>query len=261
MKRLPRLDYAYAVGRVRALEKKLVGKAVFREAADEPDFSSAMKVIFDAGSFREELIQVEDSDALDEYLDKEEESLLRSMEELLPEKNILEIFREESQPDETLSMAAQCGYPFIRDYTRHRIDLANIKIFCRVKYSGFSREKLETLTIKGGFLDEKIFLQNFELSFSEIGEKIHATPYKDLWTKATDVLEERETFVDLERRIEDFLMAYLQRAKYIIFGPEPVYAYGLAKKRELNLVRLLGVGKLTRIPPGFLKERISETYV
>ena len=46
MKRISRLDYAFAVGRVRALEKHLVSRAVFREAADEVDFSSAIKVVF-----------------------------------------------------------------------------------------------------------------------------------------------------------------------------------------------------------------------
>jgi V/A-type H+-transporting ATPase subunit C len=46
-----------------------------------------------------------------------------------------------------------------------------------------------------------------------------------------------------------------------VFGPEPVFSYGLAKRRELSLVRLLGVGKINQIPTPILKERISETYV
>jgi V/A-type H+-transporting ATPase subunit C len=74
-------------------------------------------------------------------------------------------------------------------------------------------------------------------------------------------MEERETFLELERGIEDFLMGFLKKAKYIVFGPEPVLAYGLAKKRELRLVRLLGIGKVNQIPVDLLKERISETYV
>jgi len=65
----------------------------------------------------------------------------------------------------------------------------------------------------------------------------------------------------LERGIEDLLMNYLREAKKIVFGPEPVYAYGLARKRELSLIRLVGVGKLNGIPAGLIKERVSETYV
>jgi V/A-type H+-transporting ATPase subunit C len=96
---------------------------------------------------------------------------------------------------------------------------------------------------------------------AEIGKKLRGTPYHDLWTKATNALEERETFVELERGIEDFLMGYLKRAKHIVFGPEPVFSYGLAKKRELSLIRLLGVGKINQVPAAILKKRISETYV
>lgn len=261
MKKPSRLDYAYAVGRVRALEKKLVSNASFREASGEGDFDSALKVIFDAGSFSDEMIGLKSSDELDEFLDKEGRSLDRLMSELLTEKEILKIFGEDDHPDRAMAIASRCGYPFITDYVRHRIDLGNLKIFCRMKYSGFSREKFAGMVLRGGFLDERILVENFSLSFSEVGEKIQATPYKELWTRATDALEERETFIKLERGIEDFLMKYLRRAKHIVFGPEPVFAFGLAKRRELGLVRLVGVGKLTRVPPSILSERISETYV
>jgi len=261
MKKPSRLDYAYAVGRVRALEKMLVGRAVFLEASEENDFSNTVKVIFDAGSFSEEMIQAKNSYELDEYLEKEERTLHRLMNEILLEKDILEIYLEKTNPQKALSAAELTEYSFIIDYTRHKIDLGNIKLFCRAKYIGLSQEKYTSLAMKGGFLDEKIFLENFELSFSEIGEKLHFSPYNELWTRGTDALEERETFVELERGFEDFLMVYLQRAKYIVFGPEPVFAYGLAKRKELSLVRLLGAGKLSQIPSGVLKERISETYV
>jgi len=261
MRKPSRLDYAFAVGKVRALEKRLVSKEVFREAADESDLQSAVKVIFEAGIFSEEMMEIKDSEALDGYLEKETNNIRVLMGELLLEKDILRIFEEDERLQNAALLAPGCGYAFIRDYLRHRIDLANIKIFCRIKYSGFPKEKLESLILKGGFLDEKIFLQSFDLSFSEIGEKVQASPYIELWTRATDTLEEQETFIALERGIEDFLMKHLQKAKHIVFGPEPVFAYALAKKSELGLVRLVGIGKLTQIPPQILKERISETYV
>ncbi|NIO48676.1 MAG: hypothetical protein GTN73_04445 [Candidatus Aminicenantes bacterium] len=261
MKKPSRLNYAYAVGRVRALEKRLVEKAIFSEASEESDFSSAMKVIFDVGSFSEEMVQIKDSDELDEYLEKEERNLYRLLEEVLLEGDILKIFLEENHPKNAMSIAERAGYSFIKDYIRHKIDLGNLKVFLRVKYLGLSRKKFESLILKGGFLDEKILLQNFDLSFAEIGEKLQASPYQDLWNKASEALELGETFIVLEREIEDFLMKYLKRAKYIVFGPEPVFTYGLAKRRELNLVRLIGIGKINQIPHEFLRGRISETYV
>lgn len=261
MKRLSRLDYAYAVGRVRVLERNLVEKAVFIEATEENDFNSALKIIYDAGDFSEDLVETKNSDELDEFLDREERDISLLMDKILLEKDITKIFLKENELKEAVQYTENISYSFIRDYIRHKIDLGNIKIFFRVKYKGLSREKFECLILKGGFLDERILLENFDLTFGEIGDKLRASPYQDLWNNSVDILEERETFVELERGMEDFLMTYLRRAKFIVFGPEPIFAYGLAKRRELNLVRLLGVGKINRIPVDFLKERISETYV
>lgn len=261
MKKTSRLDYAYAVGRIRALEVKLIERAVFREAAEGRDFTSAVKVIFDAGDFREDIGKVRDSDDLDALIEKEEANIDRLMRELLLEEDIPSIIDEESRPDKALAIANRTDYDFIKEYLRYKIDLLNLKILSRAKYSRISTEKFRNLVLKGGFLDEKILLQNYELSFSEMGEKLGASPYLDLWNEATDTLEEKETFIALERRIEDFLMNYLRKAKYIVFGPEPVFAYILAKKRELSLLRLIGVGKINQIPADLLKRRISETYV
>ncbi len=261
MKKPSRLDYAYAVGRVKALEIKLVEKAVFLEACGENDFFSAIKVVFDAGDYSEELIQAASSGELDECIVKEERGLHLLMSELLIEEDVLRIFLEEYLPGKVIAFARKAGYPFLVDYIRRKIDLANLKIFCRLKYSGRPREKFESLVLKGGFIDENVLVQNYDLSFAEVGNKIQATDYHELWTKAIDALDEQETFVELERGIEDFLMDSLRKAKQVVFGPEPVFAYGLAKRRELSLVRLLGVGKLNQVPPQILRARMSETYV
>ena len=115
--------------------------------------------------------------------------------------------------------------------------------------------------LKGGFLDVDVLLDRFDLSYGEIGERLLASAYHSAWTLATDELVEKETFVVLEREFENFLMNYLRKAKYIVFGPEPVFAYAMAKKRELQLLRFLGVGILNQIPAEMLKQRMSETYV
>lgn len=260
MKKPSRLSYAYAVGRVRALEKDLVDKTVFREALEERDFASALKIIFDAGNFSEELIQIKDSAELDAFLEKEKEELDRLLSEILPDEDLMRIYYNDGSPDKELAFARRSGYRFVQDYVRYRIDLGNIKIFFRAKYLGLPEDRLEGLLLGGGFVDELLFLRNYSLSLAEVGEKLRASPYKDLWTRAADALGERETFIELERGIEDFLMTYLKKAKYIVFGPEPVFAYGLARKRELSLVRLLGIGKFNQIPDEILKERMSETY-
>jgi len=260
MRKPSRLDYAYAVGRVRALEKKLVSKPAFREAATEKDLPSALKVIFDAGHFLQESVEFQESSHLDEFLEREEQRLYKLLSELLIEGEIAQIIIQENELEHTLDLSQKLAYPFITDYIRYRIDLGNLKIFCRAKYLGLPLTKLKSLLLNGGFLDRDVLFKSFDLSFSEVEERLYASRYQQVWARATDALVEKETFIALEREFEDFLMLYLRKAKYIVFGPEPIFAYALGKKRELRLVRLLGVGKINQIPPETLKERISETY-
>jgi V/A-type H+-transporting ATPase subunit C len=261
MKQPSRLDYAFAIGRIRVLERDLVSRAVFREAADERDVSSTMKMIFDAGSFLDEMTGIKSSDDLDLFLANEERQLLKTLSEILIEKELMRVFTYEVKaPMTAFSIVQKLGYSFILDYFRHRIDLGNLKIYFRAKYLELSRDRIEKYLMTGGFYSPDLLVDNFDLSFSEIAEKIHFTPYRKLWEDVADSIEDKETFVEMERHIEDYLIRYLKKARYIVFGPEPLFAYGLAKRRELGLIRILGMGKLNRIPSDVLKERLGETY-
>lgn len=261
MKKPSRLDYAFGIGRVRVLERGLVSRAVFREAADERDVSSAIKMIFDAGSFLDEMTEVQNSEGLDLFLANEERLLLKTLSEIFIETELMRIIAHEAKaPMTAFSIAQRLDYPFILEYFRHRIDLGNLKIFFRAKYAGITKERIENVLLTGGFYSPDLLLNNFDLSYSEIAEKIHFTPYRKLWETVADAVEEKETFIELERSIEDYLIRYLKKAKFIVFGPEPIFAYGLARRQELSMIRILGMGKLNHIPSEILKERLGETY-
>ncbi|MDH7512122.1 MAG: V-type ATPase subunit [Clostridiales bacterium] len=261
MSRPSRLEYAYAVGRVHALENYLIHQAVFREAAEATDFVSALKIVYDAGNYGEDLIKVSNSKELDAVLFREEENLKNLVGAILLEKDILKVMLLDESPEEALAPAERSGNAFILGYVKCRIDTGNIKIFCRSMYLEIPEEKFEKLFLPGGTIAPQDFVGCYGLALHEACDRFQATAYHDLWKRGVDVFLERQTFVELERRIEDFLMSYLRRAKHITFGPEPVFAYGLAKKRELALVRLLGLGKMMKLPAELIKERISATYV
>lgn len=261
MNRTSRLDYAYAVGRVRALERNLISKAVFWEAAEETNLEAALKVIFDAGTFQTTKIEIESTEKLDAFLEREAEVLRLEVSELLLEKDILRVLEIEDSPLEALAVAASVGYAFFVDYLRLKIDLDNLKLFLRAKYSEISRERFESLVRQGGNIGTEKFIGFYGQSLAEFGENLRATQLLGVWSSAVDALMERETFIDMERELENELMRFLRKAKQIVFGPEPIFAYYLARKRELNLIRLLGVGKINLIPTALLKSRMSLTYV
>ncbi|MFC2161342.1 V-type ATPase subunit, partial [Acidobacteriota bacterium] len=261
MKKLSSLDYAYAVGRVRALENHLVPKAVFWAAAEEKDVRSALKVIFDVGSFSDEHINMENSKDLDNFVDGENENLVQSVSGLLLDEDLKGVLFHEGSLSEAFAAAKESGNSFMTDYLRHKIDLGNLKVFLRSKYSGLSKKTCLRWLHQGGSVDVSRYVDNYELSLTECSGIHKITPFHQLWCDAVDALEDRETFADLERGIDDFLMRFLRRAKSIVFGPEPIFAYALARQKEIHLVRLVCIGKINHLPYEVLQARISETYV
>ncbi len=261
MKQPSRLDYTYAVGRVRALERHLVTRHVFLEAAEEKDIRSAMKVIFDAGSFFLEWPDFESSQQLDDFLAEERRLFLESVEVLFRDPELFRLVAETLAPSRMLSFIEEKELPFIRDYLRHAIDLANIKLFVRCRYRGLSQDIFQGMKLSGGFFDPSRLLEAYESPLLEMADIFAASPYDKLWAQAMDTFAQKETFIDLEKGIEDFLVLYLRKARYIVFGPEPVLAYGLAKLKELEMIRLLGVGIFNQVPASLLQQRMSETYV
>lgn len=47
-------------------------------------------------------------------------------------------------------------------------------------------------------------------------------------------------------------------SRFISFGPEPIFAYLVAKEKEISVVRLILVGKLNNIPATKLRERLGD---
>jgi vacuolar-type H+-ATPase subunit C/Vma6 len=261
MKRRSPLDYAYAIGRVRALEPRLVARAVFREAAGAPDAAAALKTISECGRFLDGLADVRTPAALDAALEGEMSALSALLGELLADTGIPEIVALDPRPHQALPLAAGLGSPFITGHLRRAVDLGNIKVFLRARRLGLPAERFAAAAMKGGFLDETLFVRGYAAPDAEIGALLKPTPYAALWESALRGLAERDTFVDLERGIEDMLVAGLRPALTMVFGPEPVYAYALAKRHELGLVRLVASGRINGLPASLLGERISDTYV
>ncbi|MFW6140104.1 MAG: V-type ATPase subunit [Acidobacteriota bacterium] len=259
--KVSRLDYTYAVGRIRALENQLIPRDVFLESVEEKDFSSALKVLFDAGTFLEEMEEIKDTQKLDNFIKREYQSLLHSASDLFLEKKIMRVIEKEYFPEKSLAEAKETGYSFIVNYVRHKIDLGNLKMLARVKYLELGQEKLNSISMEGGFIQKDRIQHFFSLSYSDITEALKYSSYFEAWSEGVDALQDKESFVEMEREFEKFLMRYLRKARYIVFGPEPVFTYVLSKKKELDLFRMVGVGKINRIPTDFLKNRIGETYV
>ncbi len=259
--RVAALNYAFAVGRVRALENFLIPYQVFRDAAEAETAERALELISDAGKFGEDLLLVESADQLDRVLLKERMALDFNLEELFLERPLYQAYLAAESPAEMSARLEATENLFIRDYFRLRLDLANLKLFLRCRYLELPEERLNENFLPGGRLEKKLLLEHYQEGFDEVYQQLRSGRFGELWKLATEYLVSRESFIVLEREIENLSMNYLKQARQITFGPEPLFAYGLARRHELKLVRIVLAGKLLQLPASFLKERISQTYV
>ena len=75
-------DYAYAVARIRANEKKLLTNSDLEQLTDEPSFESAVKFLDDKGWFLGN-----DFDSISDAVDKQNHAMTALIKEILPKKD------------------------------------------------------------------------------------------------------------------------------------------------------------------------------
>ncbi|NMC65537.1 MAG: hypothetical protein GYA53_05285 [Acidobacteria bacterium] len=255
------LDYAFAVGRVKALENYLIPARIFREAAEAPDFKRAVELISEAGKSTDRLREVSTPAGLETFLNLEQAALDLTLQELFLDKNLYGFYQEAEEVAKTAGSLELLEQPFFLDFFRLKIDLANLKIYLRCRYGERAVSQFEEKFIPGGRLEKKIFVDNYNSNLEDFAQFLKTTSYERLWREGLNFLLTQESLAVFERESENLVMDYLQSAKKVTFGPEPLFAYGLARRQELKLIRLVVLGRMLNIPVFLLKERISQTYV
>jgi len=265
MKKISPLNYAYSIGKIRALERFLIKSEVFQEAiAASPN--EALRLFVESGFYSDELLQIKDSEHLEAVFNKELLQLKRLISDLLLDKALSELL------DKNI---LECGvriikiYPseFLSDYISHVTDMHNIKTFLRLYIFQEPEAKLKNALIYEGFMQKEFFLRLYSQDLSHFLnrlEYIHKGTriinYATYLTAAVRKLEKESSFISLEKAMNDFLIEVLKPAKYISFGPEPVLAYYFAKVNEINLMRLVILAKLNDLSGELIKERLNSVY-
>ncbi|MCD5401870.1 V-type ATPase subunit, partial [candidate division NPL-UPA2 bacterium] len=86
------------------------------------------------------------------------------------------------------------------------------------------------------------------------------TLYGALVSAGIKYWQENRSWSELERLADNCLLSYLRRAKYVVFGLEPLIAYLLARENEIKMLRIIMVGKLNGLPTDLLRSRLRDTY-
>lgn len=265
MKKVSPLNYTFAVGKVRVLENFLIRQQVFEEAI-ESELSRALELFTESDLYGEELLYTKNSQQLEALLSEELSKIKMLTRSLLLDKKLLCLLGSDSLSDLKQSFK-QSDSQFLQDYFMYTVDMHNIKTFLRLYVLKEPEEKLKTYLIYEGFFKKKTFLELYSQDLSNFLHRLkyvhkHARviDYAFFLEDAVKKLKEHNSFVALEKAINEFLIQVLKPAKYLSFGPEPVIAYYFAKVNEINLIRLIILAKLNNLTTDLVKERLNNVY-
>ncbi|MBU1446396.1 V-type ATPase subunit [Patescibacteria group bacterium] len=149
---------------------------------------------------------------------------------------------------------------FLIKLTKKYIDLKNIELFIRLKIQKRGEDLLLKGFINRGYLEKYRFVDAFRKDVADFAESMKHTDYSDIIREAIKGYEDEKSFVKLDKLTYDHLTDYIQQAKRIAIGPEPVFAYFWAKKNNALVIRSIMVGKLNNIAPEDIRKIIRTLY-
>jgi len=258
-------DYAFAIGKVRALEKFLIKDEVFEEAI-ESDLGEALKLFVESDLYGEELLDIRNAQELEQALSQELLKVKKLIQGLFLDKKLAYLLEMDNLA-EAKKLAIDYRNEFLNDYIMHTIDMHNIKTFLRLRILKEPQARLKENLNEEGFIKKDFFLSLYDqdiLLFLSGLEYVHKRQtivnYAYFLKEPIQRLEKDNSFVSLEKTITDFLIRILKPAKYLSCGPEPLLGYYFAKVNEINLMRMIILAKLNHLDTAAVKERLNSVY-
>lgn len=334
MTKIKEEDYAYATARVRAVEVRLLDGSKLERMLDAPTVADCVKQISDLNYGEGSVTKEGDWEGM---LDAEMTSVYNFLLKLMPDPEVLEIFRLRddylniklilkslykgqdistaarspgtiplqtltrsisdrrfSSLPETMGKAivetmAEFGkrsdprdidlvldralfkhmtelafgiqHPFVTEVVALMTDMSNIRIFVRAKLIGEGREFLRRAVLSGGLIDIGRFRDASEKSMEAFLESIRHTWFGEAAIAGMEGYKAGLGITWLEKKLDDRLMTYIRRAKYIAMGVEPMIGYLSGKETEIRNIRMIMTGKVNGLSQDDIRERLRMAYV
>lgn len=150
---------------------------------------------------------------------------------------------------------------FLRRFIKINIDLSNIIGCIRAKVRGERKSfTKEFLIPEGDFKIDKI-IEIYDSPLSSWFEKLTHTSYKNIIEIGVNNFQKSNSLMELEKQRDNFILNFSKIGKYITFGIEPLVGYIIAKENDIKNIRIILSGKLNKLSPEQITERVRDTYV
>ena len=157
-------------------------------------------------------------------------------------------------------LAKEIDVKVITDYVEGLIDFQNMITLFRVQKQKRDARFLEIVIFEGGTISKNKIVASINDNTDTILNKFKKEKLGTYLVKGLEAFSETKRLSELEKISDNYLMELNKESKYVVFGPEPLFTYLVAKEREINAVRMIMVSKINNISSDKIRERLRETY-
>lgn len=150
---------------------------------------------------------------------------------------------------------------FLKRFIEINIDLENIKSLLRVHNLKIEPDFFGKIFIEGGSLSKKIFCNDKLTQIDDLIESIKFSQYNHLIVGGIENYKVSSNLSEIEKLVDNFIISFISKAKYTLFGVEPLVAYLIAKEIEMKNIRIIMVGKINNMNKQTIYERLRDSYV
>ena len=192
------------------------------------------------------------------------EGILEAIAEIKKEENLspqkIDIIVEKYYFKNLVNLSKKIDVKVITDYVKGLIDFQNIITLFRVQKQNRNAKFLDSVIFDGGTISKDKIVASLNDSSETILNKFKKEKLGPYLVKGVEVFNETKRLSEFEKISDNYLMELTKESKYIVFGPEPLFTYLVAKEREINAIRLIMVSKINNISSEKIRERLRDTY-
>jgi len=150
---------------------------------------------------------------------------------------------------------------FLKRFIKINIDLNNIVSCIRAKIRGERKSFAKEFIIPEGDFKIENIVDIYDSPLSSWFEKLTHTDYQDIVELGVNYFQKNNSLMELEKLRDNFILNFSKIGKYVTFGVEPLVGFITAKENDIKNIRIILSGKLNKLSPEQIIERVRDTYV
>jgi len=150
---------------------------------------------------------------------------------------------------------------FLRRFIKINIDFNNIISCIRTKVRGERKSFTKEFLIPEGDFKIENIVEIYDSPLSSWCEKLTYTDYKNVVETGVNYFQKNKSLMELEKLRDNFILNFSKIGKYVTFGIEPLVGFITAKENDIKNIKIILSGKLNKLSPDQIKERVRDTYV